>query len=176
MPHIHPRGQTPTNTPKKHTHRQGFQHCSSLHASHSTPKAVTYHEQPHYCRFMIGHSLGRMEGRLGRADSMVACSPCCALGWPHQRNHEPAKRGPRDPYATVRVGRPRHSATVFAHSTDHVRRSPCTRHRPRSDLKQRAHGSTRARAARPRPCPRPRPRVGSLADLVFGSIETLLEC
>ena len=22
-----------------------------------TPKAVTYHEQPHYCRFMIGHSL-----------------------------------------------------------------------------------------------------------------------
>ena len=26
-----------------------------------TPKAVPYHEQPHYCRFMIGHSLGRME-------------------------------------------------------------------------------------------------------------------
>ena len=23
-----------------------------------TPKAVTYHEQSHYCRFMIGHSLG----------------------------------------------------------------------------------------------------------------------
>ena len=23
-----------------------------------TPKAVTYHEQPHYCRLMIGHSLG----------------------------------------------------------------------------------------------------------------------
>ena len=22
-----------------------------------TPKAVTYHEQPHYCRFIIGHSL-----------------------------------------------------------------------------------------------------------------------
>ena len=29
-----------------------------------TPKAVTYHEQPHYCRFMIGHSLGRMESRI----------------------------------------------------------------------------------------------------------------
>ena len=29
-----------------------------------TPKAVTYHEQPHCCRFMIGHSLGRMESRL----------------------------------------------------------------------------------------------------------------
>ena len=29
-----------------------------------TPKAVTYHEQPHYCRFMIGHSLGRMESTL----------------------------------------------------------------------------------------------------------------
>ena len=32
-----------------------------------TPKAVTYHEQSHeqppYCRFMIGHSLGRMESR-----------------------------------------------------------------------------------------------------------------
>ena len=28
-----------------------------------TPKAVTYHEQPDYCRFMIGHSLGRMESR-----------------------------------------------------------------------------------------------------------------
>ena len=25
-----------------------------------TPKAVAYHEQSHYCRFMIGHSLGRM--------------------------------------------------------------------------------------------------------------------
>ena len=25
-----------------------------------TPKAVTYHEQSRYCRFMIGHSLGRM--------------------------------------------------------------------------------------------------------------------
>ena len=29
-----------------------------------TPKAVTYHGQPHYCRFMIGHSLGRMESRI----------------------------------------------------------------------------------------------------------------
>ena len=27
-----------------------------------TPKAVTYHEQSHYCRFMIGHSLGRVGG------------------------------------------------------------------------------------------------------------------
>ena len=25
-----------------------------------TPMAVTYHEQSHYCRFMIGHSLGCM--------------------------------------------------------------------------------------------------------------------
>ena len=30
------------------------------HITH-TPKAVTYHKQSHYCRFMIGHSLGRME-------------------------------------------------------------------------------------------------------------------
>ena len=28
-----------------------------------TPKAVTYYEQPDYCRFMIGHSLERMESR-----------------------------------------------------------------------------------------------------------------
>ena len=26
-----------------------------------TPKGVTYHEQSHYCRFMIGHGLGRMD-------------------------------------------------------------------------------------------------------------------
>ena len=26
-----------------------------------TPKAVAYHVQSHYCRFMIGHSLGRMD-------------------------------------------------------------------------------------------------------------------
>ena len=29
-----------------------------------TPKAVTYHEQPDYCRFMIGHSLVRTESRI----------------------------------------------------------------------------------------------------------------
>ena len=29
-----------------------------------TPKAVTYHGQPRYCRFVIGHSLGRMESRI----------------------------------------------------------------------------------------------------------------
>ena len=28
-----------------------------------TPKSVTYHEQLQYSRFMIGHSLGRMESR-----------------------------------------------------------------------------------------------------------------
>ena len=43
-------------------------HCApwALGPKHSlrTPKAVTYHEQPDYCRFMIGHSLGRMESRI----------------------------------------------------------------------------------------------------------------
>ena len=29
-----------------------------------TPKAVAYHEQPHYCRSMLGHSLGLMESRI----------------------------------------------------------------------------------------------------------------
>ena len=33
----------------------------------NTPKAVTYHEQSHCYRCMIGHSLGRMESR------------CCAI-------------------------------------------------------------------------------------------------
>ena len=28
-----------------------------------TPKGVAYHEQSHYCRFTIGHSLARMESR-----------------------------------------------------------------------------------------------------------------
>ena len=31
------------------------------HLSYHAPKAVTYHEQSHYCRFMIGHSLGRID-------------------------------------------------------------------------------------------------------------------
>ena len=30
--------------------------CIDLHA----PKAVAYHEQSQYCRYMVGHSLGRM--------------------------------------------------------------------------------------------------------------------
>ena len=29
--------------------------------SPNTPKAVTYHAQSHYCGFMIGHSLGRID-------------------------------------------------------------------------------------------------------------------
>ena len=33
-----------------------------VHGTH-TLKAVTYHEQSQYCRFMIGHSLGRIESR-----------------------------------------------------------------------------------------------------------------
>ena len=40
-----------------------------------TPKAVTYHEQPHYCRFMIGHSLGRMETRIKKFTPYCVCRP-----------------------------------------------------------------------------------------------------
>ena len=40
-----------------------------------TPKAVTYHEQPHYCRFMIGHSLGRMESRIKTFTPHCVCRP-----------------------------------------------------------------------------------------------------
>ena len=36
---------------------------SNSKARLNTPKAVTYHEQSHCYRFMIGHSLGRMESR-----------------------------------------------------------------------------------------------------------------
>ena len=43
--------------------------CGKKLGNIHAPKAVTYHEQSHYCRFMIGHSLGRMGGvptqRLG---------------------------------------------------------------------------------------------------------------
>ena len=38
-----------------------------------TPKAVTYHEQPHCCRFMIGHSLGRMESRIKKFTPHYIC-------------------------------------------------------------------------------------------------------
>ena len=38
-----------------------------------TPKAVTYHEQPHYCRFMIGHSLVRMESRIKKFTPHSVC-------------------------------------------------------------------------------------------------------
>ena len=59
-----------------------------------TPKAVAYHKQSHYCRFMIGHSLGRMGHycRLMIGHSLVRMggpntkAPC--TGWqarlPHQ--------------------------------------------------------------------------------------------
>ena len=40
-----------------------------------TPKAVTYHEQPHYCRFMIGHSVGRMESRIKKFTPHCVCRP-----------------------------------------------------------------------------------------------------
>ena len=42
-----------------------------------TPKAVTYHEQPQYCRFMIGHSLGRMESRIKEFTPHCVCRPAC---------------------------------------------------------------------------------------------------
>ena len=31
--------------------------CGTVPLSPHTPKAVTYHAQSHYCRFMIGHTL-----------------------------------------------------------------------------------------------------------------------
>ena len=34
--------------------------CGTAPSSPHTPNTVTYHEQSRYCRFMIGHSLGRM--------------------------------------------------------------------------------------------------------------------
>ena len=36
-----------------------------------TPKAVTYHEQSRCCRFMIGHSLGRMDGCWQKNTSQI---------------------------------------------------------------------------------------------------------
>ena len=41
-----------------------------------TPKAVAYHEQPDYCRFMIGHSFGRMESRIKEFTPHCVCRPC----------------------------------------------------------------------------------------------------
>ena len=38
-----------------------------------TPKAVTYHEQPQYCRFMIGHSLVRVESKIKKFTPHCIC-------------------------------------------------------------------------------------------------------
>ena len=40
-----------------------------------TPNAVTYHEQPQYCRFMIGHSLVRTESRIKKFTPHCVCRP-----------------------------------------------------------------------------------------------------
>ena len=65
--------------------KPGFEMCfgpSTLGAGAKTrlhtPKAVTYHEQPHYCRFMIGHSLGRMESRIKEFTPPCVCRPSAA--------------------------------------------------------------------------------------------------
>ena len=47
-----------------------------------TPKAVTYHEQSYSCRFMIGHSLGRMESRFRAILILCNCVGLAAsLAW-----------------------------------------------------------------------------------------------
>ena len=62
--------------------KSGFEMCfglSTLGAGAKTrlrtPKAVTYHEQPHYRRFMIGHSLGHMESRIKKFTPHCVCRP-----------------------------------------------------------------------------------------------------
>ena len=63
--------------------KSGFEVCfgrpSTLGAGAETrlhtPKAVTYHKQPHYCRFMIGHSLERMESRIKKFKLHCICRP-----------------------------------------------------------------------------------------------------
>ena len=67
--------------------KSGFEMCfgpSTLGAGAKTrlhtPNAVTYHEQPHYCRFMIGHSLGRMESRIKKFTPHCICRPS---NYPH---------------------------------------------------------------------------------------------
>ena len=62
--------------------KSGFEMCfgpSTLGAGAKTrlhtPKAVTYHEHPHYCRLMIGHSLGRMESRIKKFTPHRVCRP-----------------------------------------------------------------------------------------------------
>ena len=40
-----------------------------------TAKAVTYHEQTDYCRYMIGHSFGRMESSIKKFCPHLNCVP-----------------------------------------------------------------------------------------------------
>ena len=53
-----------------------------------TPKAVTYHEQPHYCRSMIGHSLGRMESRIKEFTPHCVCRPQSTRSTPAIRSRQ----------------------------------------------------------------------------------------
>ena len=62
--------------------KSGFGMCFDIGSRHlgagaktrlHTPKAVAYHEQPHYCRFRIGHSFGRMESRIKKFTPPCVC-------------------------------------------------------------------------------------------------------
>ena len=46
------------HAPKAVTYHEQSHYCRFI-----TPKAVTYHEQSHCCRFIIGHNRGRMGGQ-----------------------------------------------------------------------------------------------------------------
>ena len=64
-------------------HREHREHCP-LRARVHTPKAVTYHEQSHYCRYMIGHSLGRMGGPTSNIGGLLQlpCTLHALVDWP----------------------------------------------------------------------------------------------
>ena len=75
-----------------------------------TPKAVTYHEQPHYCRFMIGHSLGRMESRIKKCTPHCNCRP---LGTPLGLAKSDSSKVSRPGFTAACVGAQLHAAVTF---------------------------------------------------------------
>ena len=80
-----------------------------------TPKAVTYHEQSHYCRFMIGHSLGRMESRFC-LQAIFTLYTVFVIDWPTSLQGRPLFWTPP----------PTHIMLPFLRGKSHTRGNTCT--------------------------------------------------
>ena len=119
--------------------------CGKKTGNTHTPKAVTYHEQSHYCKFMIGHSLGRMGHycRFTIGHSLGRMGHYCRFTIGHSLGHEQSHYcrftiG----HSLGRMGRHRRRTLHLGHRADALRKvgvgigisHPILGH-PRSDLR-----------------------------------------